>query len=93
MLVSYISTAQGQQQLISILFFYYDRGYPLNKIQENNEAEIMQSVLDEARESYAPEIVVELTSESPEDIESNLERVKLWIQNWRSDQGHAAQGE
>lgn len=63
-----------------------NRGYPLNKIQENNEAEIMQTVLDEARASYAPEIVVELTSETPEDIESNVERIKLWIQNWKQDQ-------
>lgn len=58
-------------------------GYALSKIQENNEAEIMQVLLDEARESYAEEIVVELKSESPEDVESNLERIEQWIMTWR----------
>ena len=43
----------------------------------------MQVLLDEARESYAQEIVVELKSESPEDIESNLERIEQWIMAWR----------
>lgn len=63
-----------------------DSGYPLHKIQENNEAEIMESILEEARESYAEEIVVELRSESPEEIDSNVERIKMWIDNWRRDQ-------
>ena len=44
------------------------RGYTLKKIQENNEAEIMQVVLEEARESYPAEIVVELQSEKTEDL-------------------------
>ena len=60
------------------------RGYALPKIQENNEAEIMQVVLDEARESYAEEIVVELQSASPEDMEANNERIEQWIQQWLS---------
>jgi broad-specificity NMP kinase len=33
------------------------RGYPLNKIQENVEAEIMQVVLEEARDSYKEELL------------------------------------
>ncbi|KAI0031324.1 P-loop containing nucleoside triphosphate hydrolase protein [Vararia minispora EC-137] len=61
------------------------RGYPLKKVQENNEAEIMGVVAEEARESYVPEIVVELTSESTEDIESNVSRIVQWIENWRRD--------
>ncbi|KAL4243539.1 Adenylate kinase isoenzyme 6 [Abortiporus biennis] len=51
------------------------RGYPLKKIQENNEAEIMEVVSDEARSSYAPEIVVELKSEGTEDLEANIARI------------------
>ncbi|KAG8874735.1 factor activating pos9, partial [Tulasnella sp. 331] len=47
------------------------RGYPLKKIQENNESEIMQTVLEDAKESYNEEIVVELKSEGIEDLESN----------------------
>lgn len=63
------------------------RGYPLKKIQENNEAEIMEVVLDEARSSYAPEIVVELRSEGTEDLESNVARIVQWIEAWRRDRG------
>ncbi|KDE08286.1 hypothetical protein MVLG_01549 [Microbotryum lychnidis-dioicae p1A1 Lamole] len=61
------------------------RGYTLNKIQENNEAEIMQVVLQDARESYAEEIVVELTSERPEDVEQNVARIAAWIKAWLDD--------
>jgi adenylate kinase len=59
----------------------------LKKIQENNEAEIMEVVLDEARSSYAPEIVVELQSESIDDLESNIARILEWIKSWRSNRG------
>ncbi|KAI0757120.1 P-loop containing nucleoside triphosphate hydrolase protein [Daedaleopsis nitida] len=60
-------------------------GYALKKIQENNEAEIMEVVLDEARSSYAQEIVVELQSESTEDLESNVTRIVQWIEAWKKD--------
>jgi len=42
----------------------------------------MQIVLDEARDSYAPEIVIELCSEGPQDIESNTNRIREWILSW-----------
>ncbi|KAG6868086.1 hypothetical protein C0993_007665 [Termitomyces sp. T159_Od127] len=61
------------------------RGYPLKKIQENNEAEIMQVVLDEARSSYPREIVVELSSEGMTDLESNVARIIEWIKMWRKE--------
>jgi len=48
-------------------------------------------LLDEARESYKEEIVVELKSESNEDVEGNLERVEAWVEQWRKD--NAANGE
>ena len=63
------------------------RNYTLKKIQENNESEIMQCVLDEARESYAKEIVVELKSESTEDLENNVDRIVQWIRTWRKERG------
>jgi len=62
------------------------RGYPLKKIQENNEAEIMQVVLEEARSSYAPEIIVELQSETMNDLESNIARMIEWIILWGKNQ-------
>lgn len=63
------------------------RAYPLKKIQENNEAEIMQVVLDEARSSYSSEIVVELNSDTMEDLEANVARIVDWIVAWRKDRG------
>ncbi|KAJ3836876.1 P-loop containing nucleoside triphosphate hydrolase protein [Lentinula raphanica] len=68
-------------------FTHPHRSYPLKKIQENNEAEIMQVVLEEARASYPPEIVVELKSESTEDLEANVTRIVDWIQAWRKERG------
>lgn len=63
------------------------RGYPLKKIQENNEAEIMQTVLEDAKESYEEEIVVELRSEGIGDLDSNVARIVAWIEAWRKDRG------
>jgi adenylate kinase len=51
------------------------------------ECEIMQVVLDEARESYAPEIVVELSSDTVDEMESNVDRVKMWLDAWKSQHG------
>lgn len=54
------------------------RGYSTAKISENVQCEIMQVVLDEARSSYEERRVVALTSESVEQMEGNLERIKQW---------------
>lgn len=43
----------------------------------------MQTLLEEARESYDPEIVHELQSNTPEDLEQNLDRIILWIEQWK----------
>lgn len=40
-------------------------------------------VLDDARSSYAEEIVVELKSESPEDMDANVVRIVSWVEQWR----------
>eukprot|EP00320_Phaeocystis_rex_P014788 CAMPEP_0119073440 /NCGR_PEP_ID=MMETSP1178-20130426/65443_1 /TAXON_ID=33656 /ORGANISM="unid sp, Strain CCMP2000" /LENGTH=179 /DNA_ID=CAMNT_0007055519 /DNA_START=18 /DNA_END=557 /DNA_ORIENTATION=- len=61
------------------------RCYSEKKLSENMEAEIMQVVLDEARESYKEEIVIELRSDTVEDIESNVQRVLQWMQQWTAD--------
>lgn len=42
----------------------------------------MQIVLDDAQESYEADIVVELKSESTEDLEQNVNRIILWIDAW-----------
>lgn len=63
----------------------------MKKIQENNEAEIMEVVLDEARSSYPPEIVVELQSEGTEDLEANVARIVQWINAWKEQHAEGAE--
>eukprot|EP00466_Bigelowiella_natans_P018890 jgi/Bigna1/90161/estExt_fgenesh1_pg.C_640014 len=55
------------------------RKYKKKKLDENMEAEIMQVVLDEAKESYKKGIIVELKSDSVEDMEGNVQRICEWI--------------
>ncbi|KAI8056683.1 Hop-interacting protein THI105 [Syncephalis plumigaleata] len=59
-----------------------ERGYSQRKITENVECEIMQVVLEEAHESYQEEIIVELQSDSVEQMESNTERIQEWANTW-----------
>jgi adenylate kinase len=61
------------------------RGYSEKKRSENMECEIMQVVLEEAREAYAPEIVQEVQSNTLEDMESNVTRVEQWCKQWIAD--------
>lgn len=52
----------------------------------------MQVLLEEARESYDEDIVVELTSDGTEDIESNVERIEAWVTDWQRDNYENAKG-
>lgn len=61
------------------------RGYSAHKRQENMDCEIMQVVLDAARESYATEIVHECPSNSIQDLESAAQRIKDWTKQWMAD--------
>ena len=61
------------------------RNYPESKLQENLDSEIMEVLLEEARESYDEEIVVELQSNETKDIESNVERIFTWIEKWKEN--------
>ena len=61
------------------------RNYPERKLQDNLDSEIMEVLLAEARESYDDEIVVELQSNEVDDIDNNVERVELWIRNWKEN--------
>lgn len=49
----------------------------------------MGTVLEEAREAYAEEIVIPLKSESTEDMDSNVERIVQWIEAWKANNGVA----
>ncbi|XP_028397467.1 adenylate kinase isoenzyme 6-like isoform X2 [Dendronephthya gigantea] len=58
------------------------REYSEKKIQENVECEIFQSILEEARESYSTDIVHECVSNTPEEMERNLDNIQRWLQEW-----------
>ncbi|KAI9683124.1 MAG: factor activating pos9 [Trizodia sp. TS-e1964] len=61
------------------------RGYKEEKLQENLDAEIMQVVLEEAREAFDAACVVELRSDCAEDVEANVERIEEWVRKWREE--------
>ncbi|KAI9721479.1 MAG: hypothetical protein M1812_002241 [Candelaria pacifica] len=69
--------------------FLYDRlvsrGYSEKKLQENIDSEIMEVLLEEARNSYDAEIVIELRSDNAEDIDGNVERMEAWIKDWKAN--------
>lgn len=69
---------------MSLLNAHMRRGYKENKIQENVECEIMQMIVEEAQESYQPEVVQVLPSNSVEDMESNVERTAAWVTAWQA---------
>ena len=45
----------------------------------------MQIILDEARESYAEEIVHEVVSNTVEEMDNNVSRVDQWCKQWMAD--------
>eukprot|EP01031_Cornospumella_fuschlensis_P034222 gene34222-41423_t len=61
-----------------------ERGYNEKKKSENMECEIMQVVLDEARESYDENMVHELPSNTVDDLDSNVQRIAQWLTNWKA---------
>jgi adenylate kinase len=63
------------------------RGYSKTKLQANVQCEIFQTVLDEALDSYSPEIVFELNSESHVDLENNVKTIQDWLEKWKKDHG------
>ncbi len=67
------------------------RNYPEAKLQENLDSEIMEVLLQEARDSYDEEIVVELTSNNSDEMESNIERIEGWVAQWRKDNAAKSQ--
>jgi adenylate kinase len=63
------------------------RNYSEKKLQENLDCEIMEVLLQEARDAYNNEQVVELKSEKTEDLDSNVERIEQWVKQWKKDHG------
>lgn len=62
-----------------------ERGYTGKKRDDNIQCEIFQTILEEARESYKQEIIFEIQSNNDDDMGSNIERVIVWIEQWKKD--------
>jgi len=67
------------------------RGYTGKKLQDNVQCEIFQTILDEAMESYSPSIVFELPSNTPEDMETNIEKITDWVTKYKQNASVALQ--
>lgn len=61
------------------------RGYTGKKLEDNIDCEIFQTILDEAKASYREEIVHELYSNTPEEMEQNVNRICQWVHQWKID--------
>ena len=59
-----------------------ERKYDQKKLDENIDCEIMQVILENARELYPNEMIVELKSNTTADLDSNVERIKAWLAQW-----------
>ncbi len=46
------------------------------------DCEIMQVIAEEAMNSYDKDIVVVLKSNTVQDMESNVERIHEWVEQW-----------
>ena len=68
------------------------RQYPQAKLDENIDCEIMQVCLEEAHESYRPDIVLELSSNTVEDQDANVERLKAWLESRQLGDGAGGGG-
>ena len=60
------------------------RGYSEKKVSDNVTCEIFQTCLEEARESYRPEIVWELKSNIVEQVDDNVAKIVSWLRERHS---------
>ena len=68
------------------------RGYTGRKLEENVQAEIFQTILEEAQAGYREEVVVEMQSETEQQLDSNVARVTAWLDQWTKDRGQVRPG-
>ena len=65
------------------------REYSEKKITENIECEILEVTAEEVKESYKPEVIMEVQSNAAEDVERNLNDIIEWIKKWVVQQKEA----
>ncbi|KAG6447037.1 adenylate kinase isoenzyme 6 homolog [Manduca sexta] len=61
------------------------RGYTGKKLEDNIQCEIFETVLEEAQNSYKPEIVIELQNDSDDQLQANVDAIVEWIERWREE--------
>jgi len=61
------------------------RDYPEAKLQENLDAEIFGVLAEEARDAFDEGVVVELKSETVEDVDANCDRIMEWAETWKEE--------
>ncbi|KAL8873425.1 MAG: hypothetical protein Q9174_001100 [Haloplaca sp. 1 TL-2023] len=66
------------------------RSYAESKLQENMDAEIMEVLLLEARDAFDSEMVIELWSNTSDDMESNASRIAIWLEQWKQQHANPA---
>lgn len=59
-----------------------ERGYNEKKLKSNLECEIFGTILEEANDSYKPDIVFQLKGETEEDAEQSVNTIKRWFKTW-----------
>ncbi|XP_037808771.1 adenylate kinase isoenzyme 6 homolog [Lucilia sericata] len=60
-----------------------EREYNEKKLKSNLECEIFGTILEEAKDSYKPDIVFELKGETKQDAEQSLKAIKSWFKAWK----------
>ena len=63
-------------------FFDLFRKYGEKKLSENLESEIMQVILDEARDAYGYSRVIEISSATVDQQDEAIEKIKKWIDKY-----------
>ena len=45
----------------------------------------MEVLLQEARDAFDAEIIIELTSNTSDEMETNVDRIEAWVKQWKQD--------
>uniref|UniRef100_A0A2K5K380 Adenylate kinase isoenzyme 6 n=1 Tax=Colobus angolensis palliatus TaxID=336983 RepID=A0A2K5K380_COLAP len=61
------------------------KGYNEKKLKDNIQCEIFQVLYEEAMASYKEEVVHQLPSNKPEELENNVDQIWKWIEQQIKD--------
>lgn len=68
-----------------IILNYIFRGYKGKKLEDNMQCEIFQTILEEAKSSYDPDIVFEISNDNKTDLNNNIKQIIKWIKEWKKN--------